>query len=100
MKKRPKKIGNVLEVVSNAIETQKIRYSVHALERMAEREVIDSEVLYILKNGFHEKKKDDFDLNLGWKYSIRGQTFDERDLRIIIAVFGDVIVVTVIDKEA
>jgi hypothetical protein len=100
MKKRPKKVDNLIEVVSNAIETQKIRYSVHALERMAERGIIDSEVLYILKNGFHEKRKDDFDLNLGWKYSIRGQTLDERDLRIVISVLGDVIVVTVIDKEA
>jgi len=100
MKRRPEKIANVLEAISKAIEAQRIRYSVHALERMEERGVIESEVLYILKNGFHEKKKDDFDPGLGWKYAVRGQTLDERDLRIVIAVHGDVIIVTVIDKDA
>ncbi|MBA3956806.1 MAG: DUF4258 domain-containing protein [Parachlamydiaceae bacterium] len=64
------------------------RQSKHAIERERERERnIDlPDVLYVLRNGYHEKQKTTFDeVFETWKYAVRGKTIDESDIRIIIA---------------
>ena len=47
-------------------------------------------MLYVLKNGYHERHKTSFDEAFQtWKYAIRGKTLDGIDIRIIIS-FDDV----------
>lgn len=64
-----------------------------------ERELELSDVLYVLKHGYHEKRKTTFDeVFQTWKYAIRGKTIDTVDVRIIIAFDeDDMLIITVID---
>lgn len=82
--KRPK-IFNLIWKVKELLEKGSLRYSVHAEERMAEREIIKPEVEYILRKGHHNQKKDKFnDLFGSWDYAIEGKTIDNRKLRVIL----------------
>ncbi len=58
----------------------------HATDRRNERRISREEVLYVLKHGHHEKKKDKHDsFYQAWNYAIRGKTVDRRELRIVIS---------------
>ena len=58
----------------------------HAIERKTERQITRPEILFVLRRGHHEKKKDRFDERYrAWNYSIRGKTVDRRELRVIIS---------------
>ncbi len=58
----------------------------HASERQGERGINRAEILYVLKNGYHEKKKDKFEeLYLAWNYAVRGKTVDRRALRVVVS---------------
>lgn len=37
--------------------------------------------------------------NQTWKYSIRGKTIDEQDIRVIIAIVEEIIIITVIKLD-
>ena len=70
--------------------------SMHALERQNQRLVDLKSVLYVLKNGTHEKDKDLFDVKRQmWKYAIRGKTLDGINLRIIVAFEKEMVIITV-----
>ena len=92
---------NLLKSVQEKFETGKLRYSVHADERMKERSIIRPEVEYVLKTGHHNKKKDQFnDTEKDWGYAIDGKTVDGRKLRIVVAlVEPNLLVVTTIDLD-
>ena len=48
------------------------------------------DVLFVLKNGYHEKQKTSFDEEFQkWKYAVRGKTLDEVDIRIIVAFYDN-----------
>jgi len=68
---------------------------------MREREIIKPEVEYVLQNGFHEAKIDQFSNEFAeWDYAIRGKTVDGRSLRIVVAVVRpNVLIVTAIDLD-
>jgi hypothetical protein len=58
----------------------------HAFERQDERRITRPEILYVLKNGHHEKQKDRLEaLYQTWSYSVRGKTVDRRELGIIVS---------------
>lgn len=85
--KKASKIDNILEIISDLLKSDRYRYSLHALERMAQRKITRPEVLQILKKGHHEKVKDVYDeMFNSWNYSIRGKTIDKRELRIVISL--------------
>lgn len=97
---RPKKIEDLLETVRNCIKLRRFRVSGHAQERMSTRNVPLPEVLHVLKTGWSEKREDKFSEEFNtWKYSIRSQTKDEKDVRVIVAFDAEtkVVVITVID---
>lgn len=96
---RPKKLDDVLEVIRDHLEADHYRFTVHAEERCAERAVTDVEVEFVLRNGWHEKRKDKFDdAHQAWNYAIRGQTLDaDKDLRVVISFDEDMLIITVID---
>ncbi len=99
--KKPNKTNDLMEQIRSALDDSRYDFRGHALERLQQREVTESEAIYVLKKGRHEKKKDEFDNEKGnWKYAVRGKTVDNRELRVIVAfVEPDMFVITVIDLE-
>ncbi|MFW6053272.1 MAG: DUF4258 domain-containing protein [Persicimonas sp.] len=96
---RPKKLDNLLEAIREHLDTDQFRFTVHAEQRCVQRKVNDLEVEYVLRNGWHEKRKDKYDeAYQAWNYAVRGETMDEdRDLRVIVSFDGDMLIITVID---
>ena len=101
MTARPKASG-LLEKIREKVEAGKLRYSVHAGERMVERGIIKPEVEYVLKNGRHNKSKDQFNEDQkDWDYALEGKTIDGRKLRIVVAIVApNLLVITTIDLDA
>jgi hypothetical protein len=96
----PLKDANVPDKVRKALADNDYRIHPHALLRMNERKVILTEITYILKNGYQEVSKDEFDHKFqNWKYSIRGNTLDERDLRVVVKLAGKMMIITIVDKD-
>ena len=96
----PPKISDLLQKVRKALADGTYVITGHAQDRMEERDVILSEVVYILKNGYHETSKDEFDPKfMNWKYAIRGNTDSGRDLRIVVKIKDKMVVITVVDKD-
>lgn len=73
----------------------------HAIDRQNERQIARPEILYVLKNGYHEKRKDKFDeAYKSWNYSVRGKTVDRRELRVIVSFDeSGMLIITAIDLE-
>lgn len=59
--KAPPKIAHLLERVREALAAGRFLDTVHTTERQAERQITRPEILYVLKSGWHEKRKDVFD---------------------------------------
>lgn len=95
------KLTDLLKKLKLAVARGSLRFSKHAIERMSEREILRREVRFVLKSGFHEKRKDQFDKEFNcWNYAIRGKTFDGKKLRIIVSFEKpNFIVITAIDLE-
>lgn len=86
MIERPDKHPDVMALVKTCVETGDYLDTRHATERQRERLISRLEVVEILKNGHHEKKKDAFMKEFNaWNYAIRGKTLDKRDLRIAVS---------------
>lgn len=83
---RPPKIDRLPDLIKHCIESGRYLSCLHLEQRESERGITRREVLYVLLNGFHEKKEDDFDeVYQKWHYAIRGRTLDARDLRVFIS---------------
>ncbi|MBS0603734.1 MAG: DUF4258 domain-containing protein [Verrucomicrobia bacterium] len=67
--------------------------------RKVQRRISLPEVVYVLMNGYHEKKKDEYKPEYSdWTYAIRGRTIDEKDIRIAVAFDEDgMLIITVIE---
>lgn len=84
--KKPEQKNNLIELIRDCIEQGKYIMTEHALERLNERDISLNDVEYILKTGFHERRKTSFDeIFRAWKYAIRGKSIEGIDLRIVIA---------------
>ena|ERR1700722_3721571 len=95
---RPAQIDNLQEKNRRCIERKQYKQSMHAIERQTERKIDLSDALYVLKNGYHEKRKTVFDEQFkSWKYAIRGKTLDDDlDIRIIVSFIEEnMLVITV-----
>lgn len=97
MKQPPPQIEDLLYVVKIHVDERRYRQTIHALQRQHERQIDLLDALYVLKNGYHEKKKTHFDtVNKAWKYAVRGKTLDKQDVRVIIAFDDDgMLIITV-----
>lgn len=84
--KRPPQLDKLFPKIRYCLDKELYRQTKHAIERELERKIDLTDVLYVLKNGYHEKGKTSFDEAFQtWKYAIRGKTLDAIDIRIIIA---------------
>lgn len=97
-----KKLSSVINKAKAAIESGNYIYTDHAQERLQQREVTRLEVKQIIKNGHHEKAKDQFDETFNeWNYAIKGKTVDQRKLRVVISFDKEgMLIITVIDLKA
>lgn len=58
------------------------------------------EVRHVLRNGSLEAEKHCYDETYrSWNYAVRGKTTDGRELRLIVAVVEDLLIVTVIELK-
>ena len=96
---RPSKTTNVLQRVKECIDLGRYYDTRHAMQRKAQRSIALPDVLYVLKQGYHEKKKDEFKPEYNsWNYAIRGKTIDSRDIRIAVAFDeNNMLIITVIE---
>ena len=96
---RPK-IANLLDEIADSVDAGDYRFSNHARQRMAERGVDPPEVRHVLRTGWHEARKDQWqEAYQAWNYAIRGSTVDNREVRVVVTFEGSLLVVTVIDLE-
>ena len=99
---RPVRLINLLAKVKACIDSGNYILTKHALDRQKERSTNLPETLYVLKNGYEEKRKTHFDKNQNtWKYAIRGKTLiDEIDARIIVAFDeSEMLIITVMQVK-
>lgn len=96
--KRPSKIPDVLKKVRLCLDSGRFFDTTHAMTRKQERLVSLPHVLHVLRNGFHEKRKDEYKPEYSsWNYAIRGRTVDNRDVRVAVAFDEDgMLIITVI----
>ncbi len=95
----PPKVLNLLEVVQSCLDQGRYLDTRHVTERQLERSITRMEILHVLRTGFHEKKKDQFDEEYSsWNYAIRGKTVDKKELRIIVSFDkNNMLIITAID---
>jgi hypothetical protein len=101
-KKRPEKLQDVLGKIKDCIERGSYRFTMHALDRQNERSINVPTTLYVLKNGYEEKRKTTFDIEKNtWKYAIRGTSIrGDLDIRVIVAFDeSEMLVITVMHVE-
>lgn len=93
---RPPQIKDLFVTIRNCISNGKYRQSTHALDRERERGIDLPDVLYVLKNGYHEKEKTSYDeIHKTWKYAIRHK-IEFNDIRVIITFSDDgMLIITV-----
>lgn len=96
-----KKDVDPLQKAKRCIKEGRYLIKRHAKDRGLERNITLPDILEIIQNGYHEKRKDEWKIDFQrWNYSIRGKSTDQRDCRIVIS-FNDfgMLVVTVIALE-
>ena len=82
----PEKHPDLILTIRKCIEEGRYLDTRHVEDRQNERQINRPEILHVLKNGYHEKKKDKFDeFYKSWNYAVRGKTVDRRELRIIVS---------------
>jgi hypothetical protein len=93
------KMDRLMEKVAECLDAGRYLDTRHALERQYEREITRPEVFYVLRHGYHEKRKDKFeDSYQAWNYAVRGKTIDKRELRIIVSFDeSNMLIITSID---
>lgn len=96
-KQKPEKLPNLFETIKECIDKGNYILTTHALDNQDKRDITLPAVLYVLKNGRHEKQKTTFDaVNNSWKYAIRAKTLNDLDIRIIVSFNEDkMIIITV-----
>ena len=102
-KKHPPKHRDVLCKIQSCLESGRYLDTRHASKRRVERVISLPEVLHVLRNGFHEKRKDKYEeIYKAWSYSIRGKTVDNRRLRIVVSFEGEtgMLIITAVDLDA
>lgn len=99
---RAAKVPDLMKLIRQCVENGHYLDTRHATDRQAERQMTRPEVLQVLRNGYHEKRKDRYEERYqAWNYSVRGKTIDRRELRIIVSFDEDnLLIITAIDLNS
>jgi len=97
--KRPPKDTSICQKIKKCLINRRYKQSLHALERIDKRKVSFQDVLFVLETGRREEAKDSYDEAFqSWKYAIRGKTLEDVDLRVIISINEEnIIIITVVN---
>jgi fibrillarin-like rRNA methylase len=80
---KPTKPANVLEIVREHAKEGRVVDTRHSISRSKERCITFSEIMQVLKTGWHEKAKDAWKAEYqAWNFAIRGKTLDGVELRV------------------
>jgi hypothetical protein len=94
------KTNELLKKIREHIQEGTYVVSIHALQRQNQRQVDLKYVLHVLKNGCREEEKDLFDVKRQtWKYAICGKTIDGINLRVIVSLEDEMVIITVVRKK-
>lgn len=98
---RPPKVTELIETIRTCLDAGRYLDSRHVSDRQSERKISRPEMLFVLKTGFHEKRKDHYEERFrAWNYAIRGKTADKRELRVIVSFEEKTLVmITAIDLK-
>ncbi len=78
----------LLAKIRLCIESDQYKLSRHFLQRQKERQVTLAEALHVLRHGYHDASKDEWDNRFqSWKYAIQGRSLEGRQLCIAITFF-------------
>ena len=99
--RHPPKIESLLSVVRRCLDQGRYLDTRHAFQRQAQRDITRAEVIHVLRNGFHEKRKDRYEERFcSWSYAVRGKTPDKRELRVIVSFEEKtLLIITAIDLK-
>ncbi len=95
---KSEKVPDLLRMVHDCLDEGTYRFSQHAVDRGKERSVPLPDIIEVLRNGHHEKRKDTWDTIFNsWNYAIQGKTVDQNTCRIIVS-FEDngLLIITVV----
>jgi hypothetical protein len=97
----PPKAERLLERIAEAVKAGRYVVSDHAYERSRDRLVPIPHVEHVLLHGFHEARKDQFNVDYNaWRYAIRGKSPDRVPVRVVVTFAEDgLLVVTVINLD-
>ena len=92
------KIKNLMTLIKRKAKKGEFIILPHALERKHQRGISVNDIIYVLMNGWHESKKDEYRKDLStWNYAIKGKTIDKEDMRVIVSFDEDnMLIITVI----
>lgn len=77
---------DVIQSIKDCLDQDRFVDTRHSSQRQDERKITRLEVIYVLRHGHHEKRKDKWEeLHQAWNYAIRGKTFEKRDLRVVVS---------------
>ena len=80
------------------IKNGKYRLTKHAAEEQAKDNLDLQDTLHILRTGFHEKAKTNFNnMFQNWKYVIRGKTEELKEVKVIISFANEMMIITVME---
>ena len=86
------------QLIQQCIETGHYRFTKHAAEEQAKDSIDIQDTLYVLTTGTHNRKKTGFDNHHQmWKYAIEGKAEDRREVRVIVAITKDMLIITVME---
>jgi hypothetical protein len=100
-----KKLQKLLAVdIFRRLETESIRYAIHALERLAERKILRASVEAMLKgitgHRFLSKRHDKF-VDGYWRYRVHGKGLDGEKIAVAVLIDDQngPLVITVMDID-
>ena len=105
MGKRPTKIPDdeLLRLIREAVASGNYREAHHRRVENVGRpghDVTRLEVEQVLLTGSREPSRDRFDPHPAWSYAMRGRTIDHRDLRVAVAIQGNLLFIVSVDAPA
>lgn len=72
----------------------------HLQQREKQRCITRQDVLHVLRHGYHEKREDDYiEQFQAWNYAIRGETIDQRVLRVFVSFDEETLMIIITTFE-
>lgn len=89
IKSRPEKVKKPFVIAGRMAEAGLVAYSQHAIERMIERGIEETDVVYVVSTGTHKPSRDRYSDREGWSYCFEGLDIDQEPfLRISVELKG------------